>query len=261
MLHSQRIFAGDEELGKRDDDHKPGKPSPLTTVLMYSRLPQRRNLKRLGILSAVLVGLYIFFKNMPTDIGPRTRRPSYTYEADGLGSNWNTGTTQPSNSNGASRPPSKVPEENAREKYWFNGAIKFYKLAASLHAIAQNGGGGWANQNVLFAASSLKSASALLPMACEMSILKRNNVHFALFGRDDISLETLKEVNGVEKGCDIWYHGMRYTVLPRLPTRILTKDRCTTRLFSSKFYISYGSQLWSCLESYRKFHASTICDR
>lgn len=208
-----RFLPGDEELGKRDDDHIPGKKRPLANVLMHSRLPQRRNMKRVAILFVVLVGLYFFFKNMPTDANSGMRRPSYSHESKDAVSSWNKGNTHTNGGSAVKKPPINTPEEAGAEKHWFNGAIKFYKLASSLQAIARNGGGNWANQNVLFAASSLKSASALLPMACEMSILKRNNVHFALFGRDDISLETLKEVNGVTKGCEIWYHGA-LTIFP-----------------------------------------------
>ena len=60
----------------------------------------------------------------------------------------------------------------------------------------------------LFAAASLKSASILLPIACEMSIRGMNQVHFALLGRDDISMDILKSVNGITKECKITYHGM-----------------------------------------------------
>jgi hypothetical protein len=206
-----RTFPGDEELGKRDDDHKhhkPGRPSPLTNVMMHARLPQRRNLKRLGILAAVVVGLWLFFTNIPIDVKQPSRRPNYDYSPDSSASvgtqvkPGNKGSNIPSNTGDPARE-----DGDKTEKHWYNGPIKFYKLAASLHAIARNGGGGWANQNVLFAASNLKSASALLPMACEMSILKRNNVHFAIMGRDEISLDTLKELNGVATGCDIMYHG------------------------------------------------------
>jgi hypothetical protein len=60
---------------------------------------------------------------------------------------------------------------------------------------------------VLFAASNVKSASALLPLACEMASFERSYVHFTFMGRDDISLDLLKEVNGVKVGCDITFHG------------------------------------------------------
>jgi hypothetical protein len=41
-----------------------------------------------------------------------------------------------------------------------------------------------------------------------MALKERNQVHFALMGRDDISMDILKAVNGVEDGCKINFHGM-----------------------------------------------------
>jgi hypothetical protein len=208
MALPPRIFPGDEEYGKRDDDHKSAKPRPLSAVFMNSRMPQRRNLKRLGIFLAFLVGFYYFFKHMPTDLAPATRRPNYQHGQADTQQNWARGRQGPHGGTAGSIPKDQWADETATDKHGFNGPIKFYNLALTLHAITANGGGNWARQNVLFAASSLKSASALLPMACEMSLQERNNVHFALMGRDDISIATLKEVNGVDVGCNIWYHGM-----------------------------------------------------
>jgi hypothetical protein len=40
-----------------------------------------------------------------------------------------------------------------------------------------------------------------------MAARQRNYVHFALMGRDDISMDILKAVNGITKECKITYHG------------------------------------------------------
>jgi hypothetical protein len=54
----------------------------------------------------------------------------------------------------------------------------------------------------------LKSASILLPIACEMAVRDKNYVHFAFMGRDDISMDVLKSVNlGHPKDCRIMFHG------------------------------------------------------
>ena len=42
-----------------------------------------------------------------------------------------------------------------------------------------------------------------------MAIRERNHVHFALMGRDDLSMDILKSVNGVTKECKIIYHDAR----------------------------------------------------
>ena len=60
---------------------------------------------------------------------------------------------------------------------------------------------------MLFAASNVKSVTILLPMACEMATFKRNSVHFVFVGRDEISMDILKEINGYTEDCDIMFHG------------------------------------------------------
>ena len=40
----------------------------------------------------------------------------------------------------------------------------------------------------------------------------RNDVHFALIGRDDIDMEILKSVNSIGKECKIMYHGILHAV-------------------------------------------------
>ncbi len=212
-----RLFPGDEELGKRDDDHRPGsKPPisaiwPLSTVLQHRRLPLRKNLKKMGIAVLALVALYYFFKNMPTDLRNPRPRPSYTYDSAPQGKkSWSKAETGPSRDRqdpSALTPVSPTDGIDAdNPKHWFNGPIKFYHLASSLHAISLTRGSSNTNRNVLFAASGLKSAALLLPMACEMAGWQRNHVNFALMGRDDIPMDTLKEVNGVQ-GCKIFWHG------------------------------------------------------
>jgi hypothetical protein len=41
-----------------------------------------------------------------------------------------------------------------------------------------------------------------------MAIRERNYVHFALLGRDDISMDILRSINGITKECKIIFHGM-----------------------------------------------------
>lgn len=53
----------------------------------------------------------------------------------------------------------------------------------------------------------MKSAATLLPIACEMAMRERNFVHFAFMGRDDISMDILKSVNGITKECKLIFHG------------------------------------------------------
>src|SRR5271170_4421934 len=77
MPHPPRLFPGDVELGKRDDDHKPGSKSLLAAAWSHHRIFLRRSYRKIVVGLVLLVGIYYFFKNMPTDLGPRTSRQNY----------------------------------------------------------------------------------------------------------------------------------------------------------------------------------------
>jgi len=203
---SARFYPGDEELGKKNDDHRPGAKSPW-----QHRRPSIRKqaVKRLFIGIGILTLLYYFVKNIPTDVRNPTRRPSYSHSSDPDHS-LKPETAKPVGKEGSQKPPAEHPEEelDGMPKHSHNGPIKFYKLAETIKAISQTKGFYELNGNVLFAASNLKSAAILLPIACEMATWKRNFVHFAIMGRDDMSMDVLKAVNGVEDGCGVLFHGM-----------------------------------------------------
>jgi len=195
-----RLYAGDEELGKKDDDHRPGSRGPLEILWQQRRILQRRYLKRVALGALALTALYYFFRNMPTDLENPRQRPHYEHpspESAPVPGATNHGTKP--------KPGAEVPSEESL--HYFNGPIKFYQLATSLKAISMTRGSDEINRNILFAAASLKSAATLLPIACEMAFKERNFVHFALMGRDDISMEMLKAVNGVTRECMIIFHG------------------------------------------------------
>lgn len=67
------------------------------------------------------------------------------------------------------------------------------------------------NKNVLFAASDLRSASELISIACEMANWDRNDVHFAVMGRDNLDLDGIQSVNGVDENCKVNWHGRAQT--------------------------------------------------
>lgn len=98
-------------------------------------------------------------------------------------------------------------EQLPSERQYYNGQVKFYNLAASLHGIAKTMGFRENNKNVLFAAASLQSASRLIPMACEMSRWNRNAVHFAIMGREELPMDDIRTVNGVGTDCNVFWHG------------------------------------------------------
>src|ERR1700728_4542937 len=138
MPHLPRLFPGDVELGKRDDDHKPGSKRPLAATWFHHRICWRRSYKKIAWGLVLLVGLYYFFQNMPTDLGPRTSRPNYDHTSATRGNNrWSNSQTGKSKETGGSTPSemTDLDETAARTKHWFNGPIKFYDLSSSLVAI------------------------------------------------------------------------------------------------------------------------------
>ena len=200
-----RFFAGDEELGKKDDDHRPAKDGllPPTWPVRKAALRARGRSVLYGLLACLLV--YLFIHNIPTDLGPTTQRPHYGSSSQG----------------GPGPAPLVAPAANfpkpgkqlSTDDGTYDGPVKFYKLATSLHAVARLIGHRGVNKNVLFAASNLKSAAEIIPIACEMARWARNDVHFAFMGRDDLPVEEIKLVNGVPEDCKVNWHGMTLQAL------------------------------------------------
>ena len=194
-----RIFTGDEELGKKDDDHRPKTNNASHPSLWSTRKssPAFRKRRLFYAICAILF-LYLFVKNIPDDLGPsRDFDPRL-----------NQGAKLPE---GTGNPPARKPKRPATpseaEEHYHDGPIKFYKLASSLHAVARLGGHQEVNKNILFAASNLKSASEIIPLACEMARWERNDVHFAIMGRDDMELQEIKTLNGAVDDCNVHWHG------------------------------------------------------
>lgn len=194
-----RIFAGDEELGKKDDDHKLKKSHlvPLPWTLRHSMLAFRR--RRLFFAVVSLLVLYLLFQTAPLGLGFRSQRRG----------SWISGEDQASQYEAAptGQPPRPQVSPKVQEHY-YEGRIKFYNLAVSLHGMMGLGRHNRANRHVLFAASDLRSASDIIPMACEMANRRRNNVHFAVMGRDDLNVSDIKDLNGIsDEHCAISWHG------------------------------------------------------
>ncbi|KAI0132499.1 hypothetical protein BJ170DRAFT_250660 [Xylariales sp. AK1849] len=220
---AQGFFLSDEEMGKKDDDHKPsvrngGLRAPNW---QHARGPQRRSLKRIAVVLLVAALVYLFVHNIPTDLGPRrTGRPQYGAR-NSFPASESTSQLETYSDNTAQ------PQERT-----YNGPPKFLKLAASLHQISGTRGSLSENNNILFAASSLKSAAVLLPIACQMGRELRTYVHFALMSRSDISMEELQRLNGVDKSCEIIFHDARSE-----NARIMTDDRIEYSVFRAFHHI------------------------
>lgn len=197
------LFPGDKELGKKDDDHRPGNNVPLLPGSWTARR-QVSGVRRRKVIYAVLgfLAIFLFIKNIPSDLGSNRHR------ADSRVVRHTGSLAAPTQHDAPSGKPPPRSESLGEDEHYFEGPVKFYKLAATLHAVAALAGHYGHNKNVLFAASSLKSASEIMPLACEMASLKRNDVHFAFMGREDLEIHEIREINGInEDECNVHWHG------------------------------------------------------
>ncbi|KAL9034171.1 MAG: hypothetical protein Q9214_007166, partial [Letrouitia sp. 1 TL-2023] len=126
------------------------------------------------------------------------------------------------------------------ETHYYEGPIKFFKLAASLHAISRLQTWSDTDNNVLFAASNLKSAAEIIPLACEMASIERNVVHMALMGRDDLAIDEIKSLNGADSECNIQWHGRTFTDPADKASIDMAFARCPPKFFLVQYRLSYG---------------------
>lgn len=221
----------DPELGshKKDDDLYVKRGRKRDSSIGWKSAPRvapRKTLKRLGLLVLIAAAAYLFIHNIPTDVGPRrSGRPSYPIAK-----------APPAAAAPKPQPaaePTKVDEdedESGPPSRSYDGPVRFMELAETLHAISGTHGGSTLNKNVLFAASSLRSAGSLLPLACKMGRELRSYVHFALLSRNDIKIEELRAVNGIGKSCEIIFHGRCIMSIASDWAWFLTNRRCARRI-------------------------------
>ncbi|KAK2057810.1 hypothetical protein LY76DRAFT_80030 [Colletotrichum caudatum] len=225
------VFLSDEEMGKKDDDHhRTGGSAIKNPVLLRNRNPQwqpaakmpsRRLFRRVAYLLLIACGLWYLLSDLSLGFGP-SRPPNYIYpypddprESRDPALRNAAPPTMPPKGQPANQGPAAAAA--AAQRHDYNGPVKFLRLAGSLHAIAATKGSQPVNQNVLFAASNLRSLSALLPFACKMGTELRSYVHFAVMSRSDMDLDDIKRINGVDDTCYIIWHDARAD-LPTLST-------------------------------------------
>ena len=196
-----RRFGFDEELGKRDDDHKyrpkSGLHSSWRSWIASPRLRRRRMLSVGLVTILVYCLLRIASKSRELDDDDPFSKAPFTFS-----NLLPTGSGPPV----SGRPPGKDEDSKACSRY-YNGPIEYPRLGISLHAASRTMGHLTENHNVLFAAANLKSIATLVPLACEMARWRRNNVHFALMGRDDALVKDILEANAVTPQCGVTWHG------------------------------------------------------
>ena len=220
MPRTPRFFPDEEELSKKDDDHRPPQ-TPGRSSSWKPAAPRYRKRRLLAFIGA-LGFLYVFFKNMPQGLPPipdRFDRRVPGQRISGIplkgGPISHSGhPLQPSQpKTQRPPPPSKGNAPEAQEEadtpagHIYDGPVSFESLSTSLQGLARSLRFSSHNRNVLFAAANLESASRMIPLACEMSRWNRNVVHFAYMGRDKVPLLNLRYLNGVGVGCEVYWHG------------------------------------------------------
>lgn len=198
----------DPELGvtKKDDDLyvKGARGSTGWRARGSPRIPPRKTFKRLGLICLLAAAVYLFVHNIPTDLGPQDKRhPFYAYG----------GAKKPSPPIPPISPiPNEIYEQQppALTTRDYDGPLRFLNLAESLHAISETKGSSQNNRNILYMASTIQSANKLLPIACQMGRELRSYVHFALVSRDEVTVNQLRDINGIGGDCDVIFHGMRH---------------------------------------------------
>lgn len=194
----------DEERGKKDDDHRP----------LPTRFEPRRQWKtprpRRILLTLVAVGaLWLFFKHMPTDLAPAAER----YNPDLARLRQQIQVPRPDAAKIPAIPQAEPSQQNQEidliPEDEYDGEVQFYQLAKSLPRHKYLEKEKMASSAVVFAASSLHCVSDLLPLACRMAGKRVNIVHFVLMGKDEVSIEGIKEVNRItDSECPMTWHGV-----------------------------------------------------
>ncbi|KAL9613693.1 MAG: hypothetical protein Q9167_001770 [Letrouitia subvulpina] len=208
MSFLESIFAGEDELGKKNDDRRPNRNSGASSTWLARKPPALPRKRRLVYGLLACFALFLFFKNIPPPdpfaSQPTRSRPVYGSQTDQKTKPKTRGIPE---STQEAPPRPDVPSD--AEIHYYEGPIKFFKLAASLHAISRLQTWSDMDNNVLFAASSLKSAAEIIPLACEMAGVERNVVHMALMGRDDLAIDEIKSLNGADSECNVQWHDAR----------------------------------------------------
>ncbi|KAF3033309.1 DNA-directed RNA polymerase [Didymella heteroderae] len=204
----------DEELGtglrKKDDDHA-FKPARRPNGNGSFPLRWRRKRVLLVVLGLVLLSVFMHYTGSSSGDKKSIHANPFSYTAPSrdprhdAGPSWNE-VREPT----GAPPGMRAPRRGEATPHAFAGAFKFYRLARSLRGAAHTDGYRRVNRNVVFAMASLQSAATLIPLACEMARWNRNWVHAAFLGREDIPLDHVLAINGVDReACKVLWHDAR----------------------------------------------------
>lgn len=188
MATARRHFGFSDRGKKHDDRAQKGEISRLSSMLRTLVTVRKRRVV-LALLGVWL--LYLFIKNIPTDLPPISERIDPRYGR--------MRPRPPTQSQGA--PTVQVTSSDAPTQQ-YEGPIRFFKLGGSLRSFGIE-----KRDNVLFALASPRSASPVLTAACAMASHNRTRVHVAVMGRKEMALSDLLALNGIsQEECPILWH-------------------------------------------------------
>ncbi len=227
---TSRLWLGDEELAKKDDDLPIARSAKHGTQWQAAgRVPRRRSLVRIALYLVGGLALFLLLRRIAYTPEEDIVRP---YSAATAPRFPDYGSPSPKKMPASSPPPAGAAKKNDERRppagdagktksqgkgaaskgqkhddaaAAYNGAIKLPALGTSLRSSGMASSA--KNKNVLFAAASLQSAAMMLPMACQMAGEEGSSVHFALFSRSEITLAELLKLNGIDKKCQVRVHG------------------------------------------------------
>jgi hypothetical protein len=246
-MFRKTMLAADEELGKKDDDHrfKPARKVGWSVANHAIRWRRRRML----LTVAGLLLVYYLFHGSTDDYGDEVVRQHQQHQQypSSFGRPITSTYEKPSadddsgDDNEPTGPPpgARKPRRGDPIPHIYDGQVRFFRLASTLRSSASlTSGYDKENRNVLFALSSLKSASVLLALACDMSKWNRNHVHVVFMGRDNIPLDDLLDINGIDKTeCPAMWHDAR----PDYAEYV--RPACTTAQGASRFRLTCCLQI------------------
>ncbi|KIV99568.1 uncharacterized protein PV09_08746 [Verruconis gallopava] len=234
-FNAHRLFADfDEDLqavGKKDDDRKVPSGAgggPAAAWVGSVGMGRLRSRRRIALIACAVLAVWLFLRNIPAEFWEPNETGAMRIAKFHSGTDHagfrpveNTqpkadaalaeGRTSPGQAASGLQPPPRSKGKKAKEDtYYYDGPIVFPNLKETLRGIQRTMGFRRVNQNVLFVASSLKSLSTIIPLACEMTRHKDNFVHVAVLGRSDLDVEEIVRINGVDADeCKVFWHDAR----------------------------------------------------
>ncbi|KAK5204092.1 hypothetical protein LTR41_010304 [Exophiala xenobiotica] len=175
---------------EKKDGFVPARPHTQSTFGSWKSLRRRRVI--LAIVAVVV--LYLFFKNMPTDVPPVNQRYDSRF-----------GRLSPGLQHQSAWEGKEQTKDGNDHNY--EGPIAFLHLAKTLRGTAAMRD---SKGSVLFAISRLESIPRILPIACSMAQYNRTRVHVAFMGRQSAHWADIKALNGIsDDACDVFLHDAR----------------------------------------------------